>query len=289
MEEGAVPTRWQRLKRHPLIVLLLQLALVVTPILVMSGVVLRRDVLQTPTQYWTGVAGVCLVSVLLYRLYYRVLAWHENSRLPLRLTSLLMGVGVGMLLFTSVIAVMSLLGVAHLDVAADYEGANQALALAVVSGVTEEIIVRGVVFRNLEAFLGTWIAMALSAALFGWLHASNPHATLASSIAIGLQAGILLAAAYVATRSLWTPIGIHFAWNFMQGGVFGVPISGFEAKGILATTLSGPEWLSGGAFGVEASVVATGLCLVAAVAYIVRAVRLGRIARPRWSRARPAR
>jgi membrane protease YdiL (CAAX protease family) len=208
---------------------MLQLVLVVTPLLVMSGVVLRKEILQTPGQFWGGVAGVCLVSVLLYRLYYHVLAWHENSRLPLRLTGLLTGIGVGMLLFASVIAVLSLLGVAHLAVAADYEGANEALALALVSGVVEEIVVRGVIFRNLEAFLGTWIAMALSAALFGWLHASNPHATLASSVAIGLQAGVLLAAAYVATRSLWTPIGIHFAWNFTQGGVFGVPISGVEA------------------------------------------------------------
>src|SRR5262245_61403815 len=112
MEEaaaGATPTRWQRLKRQPLFVLLLQLLLVVAPLLWFSGAVLRRDLLPTPGQFWLGVLCVCVVSLAWYRLYYRVLAWHEDSRVPLKLTGLLTGLGVGMLLFSTVIATMSLL------------------------------------------------------------------------------------------------------------------------------------------------------------------------------------
>src|SRR5581483_7760086 len=96
-----------------------------------------------------------------------------------------------------------------------------------------------------------------------------------SSAAIALEAGILLAAAYLLTRSLWLPIGLHFGWNFTEGGIFGAAVSGNGAKGLINTSLSGPQLLSGGAFGPEASVAAVGVCLVAAVVMLVLAARRG--------------
>ena len=69
--------------------------------------------------------------------------------------------------------------------------------------------------------------------------------------------------AYLVTRGLWLPIGIHAAWNFTQGGIFGVTVSGHPAEGLIRGTLTGPEWLAGGEFGAEASVVATAFCLMA--------------------------
>ena len=79
----------------------------------------------------------------------------------------------------------------------------------------------------------------------------NPEATWIAVLCIAVEAGVLLAAAYITTRRLWLPIGLHFAWNFTQGGIFGVPVSGFRVRGLLKSTLTGPELLSGGAFGAE--------------------------------------
>lgn len=163
-----------------------------------------------------------------------------------------------------------------------------ALALAIGAGVNEEILVRGVVFRLLEEWLGTWAALAISAALFGLGHLANPHATWASAAAIALEAGILLAAAYLVTRRLWLPIGMHIAWNFTQGGIFGVAVSGHESHGLLRSVASGPEWLSGGEFGVEASVVSVTLCLAAAVVLLWLALRKRGAVAPSWRRRRPA-
>jgi hypothetical protein len=99
---------------------------------------------------------------------------------------------------------------------------------------------------------------------------------------------VLLAAAYAFTRRLWLPIGIHFAWNFTQGGVFGVAVSGNDIPGLLQGRLSGPVWLSGGAFGAEASVVAVVLCLAAGIFFIAKVVQQGQIVQPFWRRSSAA-
>jgi membrane protease YdiL (CAAX protease family) len=117
--------------------------------------------------------------------------------------------------------------------------------------------------------------MLVSAAFFGGVHIFNPGATLISSAAIAIEAGLLLALAYTATRSLWLPIGLHFAWNFTEGGIFTTQVSGGKVPGILETTLTGPELLTGGKFGPEASVVAVGVCLTAALIFLIVTLRRG--------------
>ena len=128
------------------------------------------------------------------------------------------------------------------------------LLTAVVPGITEEIVSRGIIFRLTEEGLGTWIALAISALFFGFAHASNPGASPWSSIAIALEAGVLFGLLYHVTRSLWWCIGLHAGWNFVQGALFGIPVSGIAVDGVLESTLHGPDWLDGGGFGAEASV-----------------------------------
>jgi membrane protease YdiL (CAAX protease family) len=160
------------------------------------------------------------------------------------------------------------------------------LALAVFSGVFEEILLRGIVFRQIEAWLGSWIALATSSALFGVLHIGNPGATWFSSLAIAIEAGILLGAAYMLTRRLWLAIGIHAAWNFTQGWVFSVPVSGGEAPlGLLITRRVGPDWLTGGDFGLEASVVAMVVATLAGLWLLWQAVRVGQVVPAPWQRS----
>lgn len=147
--------------------------------------------------------------------------------------------------------------------------------------VTEEALFRGIVFRILEERVGTVITLVASALLFGATHLVNTNATLWGALAIAMTGGTMLAAAYAVTRSLWLPIGLHFAWNFTHAGIFGVVLSGSDTppRGLLHTTLSGPYLLTGGSFGPEATLVALLVCLVPTVLLLRRAARTGQIRR----------
>ena len=158
------------------------------------------------------------------------------------------------------------------------------LAMAIISGVFEEVLIRGVVFRFLEQWLGSIAALALSALLFGALHLGNPGATWLAAIAISLEAGILLGAVYMLTRRLWAAIGLHMAWNATQGGVFGVKVSGTDVKGLLISESHGSDLLSGGAFGAEASLPAIIICTSIGLLMLWRAYKKGHFIWPSWHR-----
>jgi hypothetical protein len=153
---------------------------------------------------------------------------------------------------------------------------------SLMAGVQEELLVRGLLFRLVEERLGSWIALAVSALIFGLLHAFNPGATAVSTAAIALEAGILLGAAYMYTRSLWFVIGLHFAWNFTEGGIFSTSVSGSRAEGMIGVQFMGSDTLTGGSFGPEASLPAVLVCLAAGIAFIILARRSGRVVPPFW-------
>jgi hypothetical protein len=94
----------------------------------------------------------------------------------------------------------------------------------------------------------------------------------------------MLAAAYMRTRRLWFPMGVHAAWNFTQGGIFGVAVSGTTSNGLLQGELHGPAWLTGGEFGAEASAVAVIVCIGCAAFLLVDSIRAGRFVAPSWVR-----
>lgn len=148
--------------------------------------------------------------------------------------------------------------------------------------VFEEVLFRGIFFRLLEQGLGTWVALVLSALFFGFIHFFNPGATTRSAVAIALEGGGLLAAAYVATRSLWLPIGLHTAWNLFEGPVYGAHVSGLSLPSLLDAQFPGPAWLTGGAFGPEAGLPAVLLGSAFGLAFLLLAVRRGHIFTPRW-------
>ncbi len=107
--------------------------------------------------------------------------------------------------------------------------------------VIEEILFRGVLFRLVEQMTGTVGAMVVSALVFGGLHLLNSP-NLWGALAIAIQGGLMLAAVYAATRSLWLPIGLHFGWNFAESGIFGTTVSGSDNSGggIFSSVLDGP-------------------------------------------------
>lgn len=156
--------------------------------------------------------------------------------------------------------------------------------------IFEEIGFRGVFFRMMEEWLGSWIALALSAVLFGLLHLIQPHASLVAAFAIAVEAGILLGGAYMLTRSLWLAIGIHWAWNFFEGPIFGTAVSGSaDGSGIMRNALLHPVWRgpvawTGGGFGPEAGLATVLVATFAGVVMVALAIRRGRLVRPCWQR-----
>jgi membrane protease YdiL (CAAX protease family) len=200
-----------------------------------------------------------------------------------------LGLAGGAALFSAVI--VELLAAGAYRVEAVHPSA-QVLASAlwlIPAAATEELLFRGALFRLVAEWAGTWIGLGVSALLFGTVHAFNPGATWFSTVAIALEAGVLLGAIFVVTRSLWAPIALHFAWNFCEGPVYGTQLSGLTIRApLFEAHLNGPAWLTGGSFGPEASVPALLTCCAAAAALLLYAYRNGSILAPAWVARRAA-
>lgn len=132
------------------------------------------------------------------------------------------GLAIGALLMSAVIAILALIGFYHVVDVGWSMGVVTDLGAGISVGVAEEIFFRGILLRLIEGRLGTWWALAITSTLFGAAHLGNSHATVFGAVAIALEAGILLGACYLLTRRLWMAIGVHIAWNFVQGGIFGI-------------------------------------------------------------------
>jgi hypothetical protein len=149
------------------------------------------------------------------------------------------------------------------------------ITMAAISGVCEELIFRGALFRITEEMFGTLVALIISGAFFGGAHIFNKNATLMSSAAIAIEA-LVLCFAYTATRSLWLPIGLHAGWNLTEGGIYSTSVSGGPiVKGVFLTTFKGPDIITGGVFGPETSVVTLGVSLVLTIIFAVITFRRG--------------
>jgi membrane protease YdiL (CAAX protease family) len=120
-----------------------------------------------------------------------------------------------------------------------------------IVGFYEELESRGYRLQNLEDGLNTFWAVLISSLLFSIAHLINPNPSWMSILGIFL-AGLFMSYAYLRTRQLWLAVGIHIGWNFFEGPIFGFPVSGLETFRFIQTTVSGPELLTGGAFGPEA-------------------------------------
>ena len=135
---------------------------------------------------------------------------------------------------------------------------------------------RGCALQAVEQRFG-WIAgLAASSVLFGVIHLVNPGATVWSAIAITFEAGLLIGAVFLLTSSLWVPSGLHAGWNLTES-LLGVPVSGTEPHGFLQVTPVGADLLTGGAFGLEASIVPVVLGVAASCVLLVVARRRGRL------------
>ena len=200
-----------------------------------------------------------------------------------------LGIGllVGAGLYTACELLLMALGIYRIDGLNPLSYLVPAEAMAISSSVFEELLFRGVLFLSVERWFGSWAALVVSSLVFGLSHLANPQGTLEGALFIAVEAGILLAGAFMLTRRLWLSIGFHLAWNYTQSAIFSGIVSGNEAAaGWIRSTVKGPELLTGGSFGVESSVLALVLCTTTGVVMVVMAARRGKIVPPIWKRPR---
>ncbi len=233
-------------------------------------------------------ANLASAVVLLgaYALTVRLLERRSPRELNLRngLPLFVIGAALGVALMGAVYLVLWLLGYASFAAGSGWEGLSGSLVAMFAAAVLEELMLRAVLFRLVEQASGTAIAALVSAVVFGLLHGANPGATAIDVAAVAIEAGVTFALAYALTRNLWLVIGLHAAWNFTEGSVFGAEVSGaVDPHSLFRSALHGPALFTGGAFGPEGSVVAIALFVV------VAAVRRGAGPAPRPVAAFPRR
>ncbi len=280
---------WLKIWQFPLIALVVALALAVASAFA-SGWMMQEFLHPNVDGELGNILGVLLLvalSLAIYKLAIRKLGTKKHDDLPFDFSALRdtgLGFVGGALLISVCVGLAALAGVYRIGGAGGFsDWARIIFLMGLYAGFFEELLMRGIVLRWLEELTGSWIALALSSLLFGFLHAGNDNATFFSSLAIAIEAGILLGAAYILTRSLWLAIGLHAGWNVVQA-LWDVPVSGNEVDGLVSATLEGPSLLAGGGFGLEATIFALVVATSAGIWMLVKAKRAGRIVPPMWVR-----
>ncbi len=197
------------------------------------------------------------------------------------------GAVTGLGMFAAVIAILAASGGYHVTaVHPSRLGVAAGMVVVFVLAATfEEIIFRALLFRLLEEWLGTWLALLVPAALFALSHAvDNKGATVISTVAT-FVAGLWTAVAYALTRQLWFPIAAHAAWNLAES-LCGTTVSGDKLPRLIVdATLTGPSWWTGGAYGPEAGLPVLVVITVATGVLLYLSTRADRVIAPSWRRA----
>lgn len=171
---------------------------------------------------------------------------------------LLAGLAITALAMLGIFAVEYLLGTIQVAGKADADVAALPLlaVLKFAAIVKEELIMRSLLLTGLLMLLRQRAAAALilSALAFGLIHLNNPGATVLSIFG-NAMGGLIYGLAFIASRRIWLPLGLHFSWNFVQGPLLGFPVSGMHAAGLQQINDLGPAWITGGAYGPEGGLV----------------------------------
>jgi uncharacterized protein len=279
------PGRLRRIVRSPLV----RIGALGYLLLLMMG--LNSDVMTSyagePFKSVQHIVALAIAGFAVYRAYAFFIEQRPVSELALPGMGRELGIGlfVGAGLYAACELILMALGIYRITGLNSWSFMIPAIAMALSSGVFEELLFRGVLFRSVEAWFGSWAGLIVSSLVFGLSHLINPEATLEGALFISVEAGILLAGAYMLTRRLWLSMGFHVAWNYTQSAIFSSIVSGNEAaEGLIRSTVNGPEFLTGGNFGVESSVLSLILCTTTGIVMVVMAVKRGKIVPPIWRR-----
>jgi hypothetical protein len=280
--------RWRRIVDFPLVAMAIALALAI--LCFTAGVLLGKYVVP-PIPGFTPGMMFDLLSIPLLILAYELVIRHlgrqprDDYRDPLAARRFGVGLGAGFLLFSLAVGVAALVGIYRIVGKGDLSDFVPALiAVAIFPAISEELLFRGILFRWLEEFGGSWLALLLTSAFFGAAHLANPNASPIAAIGIAFEAGVMLGAAYMLTRSLWLPMGIHAGWNFTQGEIYDIPVSGSNPHGLVEAQLNGDPLLTGNGFGLEASLIAIVIATLFGLYLLRLAIRKGELVQPMWVR-----
>ena len=239
---------------------------------------------------FAGLTVACAAALGSYALAVRLGEGRWAFELALRpaLPGVVVGAVLGLLMMAILMGAMAATGLYDVTVAG-VTPAWTGLGLALQAAVTEELWMRALLLRLLWRAFGPVPAFAAAALIFGALHLANPGATPLAAATV-VMAGLMFCALYALTGRLWVPIGLHLAWNFAQGYLFGAAVSGGDLGGSIAVSTvrpGAPAWLTGGTFGPEASVFALFLVTSVAVGALALTLRNGPYAAAALSRPQP--
>lgn len=240
-----------------------------------------------PWKALASAAAMAALGLAVYAGFVRCVERRPVKELSVPGAGLELGSGllIGAGLYTACVLILIQLGIYRVNGLNAAHFLLPALSMALSSGVLEELIHRGVLFRILEEYLGSWIALVLSSLFFGFRHFFNPDGTLQGALFITVEAGVLLAAAFMLTRRLWLAMGFHVSWNYVQAGIYSGAVSGTgPQRGLIDATIEGQQLLTGGSFGLESSLIAFVLCTATGVVLLVMAARRGTPVPPMWGR-----
>lgn len=244
------------------------LAAIIARLVTAGHSLLVFDLVYRPLAMALLIGGFCLLLVLADGITENLLAaqglgsqsaggkrWWQDA---------LLGIAIGMGLIAAAVAVLAISG--HYSSHASFTPramliSGPVLAILVAAAMAEEVMFRGYPFQRLVEAIGVWPAVLALSALFACVHWLNPHAS-AWAMVNTVTVGVLLAIAYLRTRALWLPWGIHFGWNAAMGFIFGLPVSGLDFSVLVKGAATGPQWLTGGSYGLEASALGTMVILL---------------------------
>lgn len=257
--------RWRRVLRHP-VARMVAASMAMFLALALSFAVMESLLPKDSLIAWPNLVAA-LACALGYWAYVKRVEHREVTELSGSgaLNEWAGGAALGMLLGLLALAPLWSLGIYRIEgLGAGFVFVNQMPEMLLVS-VFEELLIRGVIFRIAEQAWGSWRALVLSTVVFVVAHLPGEISLM--GMLVTASASLAFTAAYQFSRRLWWPMGMHFAWNYLFAVVFSIPVSGHETKGWVQGWMSGPEWLSGGAYGIEAS--ATALMVWATVAALL--------------------
>lgn len=249
----------EKVIQFPLIRIIIALIFIAPAILFFNLVMIYfTETLEKPIYYYSFAVQVViafLFLIIMYRWYTRKIEKRAAFEFSMAgfLKEFCSGVGIGGGMICLLVGLLAILSFYRIESAGPPLILIYALFLFGFGAFVQELLFRVIIFRNLEERWGTWTALVTIALIFGLFHIGNENSTVWTTAALMLE-DIILTAVFVLTRRVWMVWGLHFGWNLFQDGVFGMSNSGVEQfPSWLSPQIEGPALLTGGAFGIEAS------------------------------------
>lgn len=209
--------------------------------------------------------GSFIVSVILVYIFRKLVDRQSISSLGFQYRDHIPDAVVGFCIPVVILGALSLIlyfnnNLQWIDISFTSQDFLTGLLLMIFIAVGEEMVFRGYILNNLMQSLNKWVALAISAVVFALIHSNNPNIDILAIINL-IVGGLLLGINYLFTKNLWFSILLHTLWNFLQGPVLGFAVSGIRLQSILQPELKGNAMITGGSFGLEASIL-TGILFI---------------------------